>query len=47
LATLEGSNVDFTVMEGTAYINGIEIIMTDNLTTNGVIHVISGVLLNV
>jgi uncharacterized surface protein with fasciclin (FAS1) repeats len=47
MATLEGSNVDFTVMDGVAYINGIEIIVTDILTTNGVIHVISGVLLNV
>jgi uncharacterized surface protein with fasciclin (FAS1) repeats len=47
MVTLEGSTVDFTVMNGTAYINGIEIIVTDILTTNGVIHVISGVLLNV
>jgi uncharacterized surface protein with fasciclin (FAS1) repeats len=47
MATLQGSNVDFTVMEGSAFINGIEIITTDILTTNGVIHIISGVLLNV
>ena len=45
MATVQGSNVDFTVMDGVAYINGIEIVTTDILTTNGVIHVISGVLL--
>jgi len=46
MATLEGSNVNFTVMNGVAYINGVEIVTTDILTTNGVIHVINEVLLN-
>ena len=45
MATLEGSNVNFTVMNGVAYINGVEIVTTDILTTNGVIHVIEEVLL--
>ena len=45
MATLEGSEVEFTVMDGKAYINGVEIITTDILTTNGVIHVIDGVVL--
>jgi uncharacterized surface protein with fasciclin (FAS1) repeats len=45
MATLQGKEVDFTVMDGKAYINGAEIVMTDILTTNGVIHVISEVIL--
>jgi transforming growth factor-beta-induced protein len=45
MATLQGKEVDFTVMDGKAYINGAEIVMTDILTTNGVIHVISDVIL--
>lgn len=45
LATLEGSDVSFTVMDGKAYINGVEIATTDILTSNGVIHVIGEVLI--
>jgi uncharacterized surface protein with fasciclin (FAS1) repeats len=45
LETLEGSNVDFSVMDGKAYINGAEIVMTDIETANGVIHVIDAVIL--
>jgi transforming growth factor-beta-induced protein len=45
LATVEGSDVDFTVMDGKAYINGVEIVTTDILTSNGVIHVIEEVIL--
>ncbi len=45
LTTLEGSDVDFTVVDGTAYINGAEIVTTDILTSNGVIHVIDAVIL--
>ena len=45
LGTLQGSQVDFTVMDGMAYINGAQIITTDILTSNGVIHVIDQVIL--
>ncbi len=45
VSTLEGSDVEFTLDNGAAFINGIEIIMTDIITPNGVIHVIDGVLL--
>ena len=45
LETLEGMNVEFTVVDGTAFINGAEIVMTDILTSNGVIHVITDVIL--
>ena len=45
MATLEGTDVEFTVMDGKAYINGVEIVTTDILTTNGVIHVIEEVIL--
>ncbi|MGS0973295.1 MAG: fasciclin domain-containing protein [Candidatus Izemoplasmataceae bacterium] len=41
----QGTTVDFTVMDGKAYIDGAEIIITDILTTNGVIHVIDAVIL--
>jgi len=45
MASLEGSDVNFTVMDGKAYINDVEIITTDILTSNGVIHVIEEVIL--
>jgi len=45
LPTLQGSEVEFTVMDSMAYINGAEIVTTDILTTNGVIHVIDEVIL--
>ena len=45
LPTLQGSEVEFTVMNSMAYINGVEIVTTDILTTNGVIHVIDEVIL--
>ena len=38
-------DVEFTVMDGKAYINGVEIVMTDIETTNGVIHVIDAVVM--
>jgi transforming growth factor-beta-induced protein len=45
METLQGTMVDFTVVDGVAFINGMEIVTTDILTTNGVIHVIEDVLL--
>lgn len=45
MATLQNLEVDFTVMDGVAYINGVEIVTTDIMTRNGVIHIINEVLL--
>ncbi len=43
--TLQGSAVTFKVMDGKAMINGANIIATDVLASNGVIHVIDAVIL--
>jgi transforming growth factor-beta-induced protein len=45
METLEGTSVDFTVVDGLAYINDVQIVTTDLVTRNGVIHVIEAVLL--
>ncbi len=44
-ATLQGESVTITVMDGKVMIDGAEVIITDILTTNGVIHVIDAVIL--
>jgi len=43
--TVEGQSVSFSVEDGTAYVQGAEIISTDIQASNGVIHVIDEVLL--
>lgn len=43
--TLQGSTVAFKVMDGKAMINGANIVATDVLASNGVIHVIDSVIL--
>ncbi len=43
--TLQGSTVTFKVMDGKAMINGANIVATDVLASNGVIHVIDSVIL--
>jgi len=43
--TLQGSPVNFTVSDGKAMINGANIVATDIVTSNGVIHVIDSVIL--
>ncbi len=43
--TVEGKPVTIKVMDGKVYINDAEVIITDILTSNGVIHVIDSVLL--
>jgi transforming growth factor-beta-induced protein len=43
--TLQGAPVTFTVMDGKAMINDANIVATDVLATNGVIHVIDKVIL--
>lgn len=44
LTTLQGSSLIITKEGDKAFVNGIEIVSTDVPATNGVIHVISGVL---
>lgn len=44
VATVEGQNVDIKVTDGTATINGCNIVKTDVEASNGVIHVIDCVL---
>jgi transforming growth factor-beta-induced protein len=43
--TLEGSTVKFTVKNGKVYVNGALVTTADVAASNGVIHVISGVLI--
>ncbi len=43
--TVLGQNVTITVKDGKVYINDSEVIITDIMTSNGVIHVIDAVLL--
>jgi hypothetical protein len=43
--TLQGGTVTFTIADGKVMINDAEVVMTDIETTNGVIHVISSVIL--
>ncbi len=44
--TVQGSNVSIQVIDGKVFLNGnVEVLTTDILTSNGVIHVIDGVLL--
>jgi uncharacterized surface protein with fasciclin (FAS1) repeats len=45
VTTLLGETLSVEVIEGAVYINGIEVVLADLETTNGVIHVIEGVLL--
>ena len=42
--TVQGSPVTFTLGDGVAMVNGANIVMTDIETSNGVIHVIDGVI---
>jgi uncharacterized surface protein with fasciclin (FAS1) repeats len=44
-ATLQGSNVEITVKDGAAYVNGAKILATDVDASNGVIHIIDSVIL--
>ncbi len=44
-ATLQGSDVEITVDGDTVMINGATVVITDIMTSNGVIHVIDAVLL--
>lgn len=43
--TLQGQYVDIVVEDGSVFINGAEVIITDIETSNGVIHVIDAVIL--
>jgi transforming growth factor-beta-induced protein len=43
--TVEGSTVKFTVKDGKVYVNGVQVITADVAASNGVIHVIDGVLI--
>jgi len=43
--TLEGSTIKFTVKDGKVYVNGAQVTTADVPASNGVIHVIDGVLI--
>ena len=43
--TLEGSTIKFTVKDGNVYVNGAQVTTADVPASNGVIHVIDGVLI--
>lgn len=45
LTTVQGQDLIISVVDGTVFVNGIEIILPDVEATNGRIHVINGVLL--
>lgn len=45
VATVNGSDIVFTMRNGKPYVNNARIIVTDILTTNGVIHLIDAVML--
>lgn len=44
LTTLSGSDLVITLEVGSVFVNGVEVIITDILASNGVIHVLDGVL---
>ncbi len=44
-ATVNGQKLDITVRAGNVYVNGAQVTMADIQASNGVIHVINGVLL--
>ncbi len=43
--TVQGEALQITVDNGTVFVNGVEVIQTDVTASNGVIHIIDGVLL--
>ncbi len=43
--TVQGDDIAITVVDGSVFVNGIEVTQTDIEASNGVIHVIDGVLL--
>ncbi len=43
--TVQGGTLSFAVVDGQAQVNGVNIVTTDIMTSNGVIHVIDEVLL--
>ncbi len=45
IETVNGNVIDITVVDGSVFINDAEVIMTDFVTSNGVIHVIDEVIL--
>jgi len=45
VATVNGNDLVFTMRKGKPYVNNARIVMTDILTTNGVIHIIDAVML--
>lgn len=44
LTTLEGGNIRITISNGTVFVNSARVVVPNVLTSNGVIHVIDGVL---
>lgn len=45
VATVNGQSIDIKVSGGKVYVNGAQVVKTDILASNGVIHVIDGVLM--
>jgi transforming growth factor-beta-induced protein len=45
IETMNGNVIEITLVNGSVFVNGAEVIVTDVMTSNGVIHVIDAVLL--
>ena len=45
VTTVNGKQIDITTEDGNVFINGVEVIATDISASNGVVHVLEGVLL--
>lgn len=45
VSTVNGQSIDIKVADGKVYVNGAQVVKTDILASNGVIHVIDGVLM--
>ena len=43
--TVQGEDIAITVVDGTVFLNGVEVSSTDVEASNGIIHIIEGVLL--
>lgn len=43
--TVQGEDIAITVVDGTVFLNGVEVTATDIEASNGIIHIIDGVLL--
>jgi transforming growth factor-beta-induced protein len=43
--TVQGGNIDIRVTDGLVYVDNAQVVQTDIMTSNGIIHVIDSVIL--